>query len=156
MIHAFFNIRLDDAYLPERTGQLVADAEAARAVARTIVARLVVQHGGEPRLLNAVMAVTDAAGASLLDLSFFEALYVPVAPPERAGTDLRRAAIRTRGRMAAERGAARLRAMLGPAAGPHLRNAVAKLSAHLAAAADLLSLRRDPRQRPALGLEPGR
>ena len=159
MIHAFFNIRLDDAYLPERTGQVVRDAEEARAVARTIVRRLVVQHGGEPRLLNAVMAVTDATGASVLDLSFFEALYVPVAAParigsERARPDLRRAAIRMPAKAAVALAgiAARMRTL---PAYPRLAAARLQLRAHLATMADLLSFRRDPRQRFTLHLESG-
>lgn len=155
MIHAFFNIRLDDAYLPERTGQFVRDADEARAVACTIIRRLVAQHGGEPRLLNAVMAVTDADGASLLDLSFFEALYVPVAAPERAGTDLRRVAIRAPGRVAATLATFGARVRTVPLH-PRLGAALARVRAHLAAAADLLSFRRDPRQRFTLSLEPAR
>ena len=165
MIHAYFNIRLDDAFLPERTGQLVQDAEEARAVARTIIRRLVVQHGGEPRLLNAVMAVTDADGAGILDLSFFEALYVPVAAPERAGTERPRSGLRGQvaGRVAATFGgraaaafaglAARMRAL---PAHPRLAEALPRLRAHLAAASDLMSFRRDPRQRFTLQIEPGR
>ncbi|MDR7038430.1 hypothetical protein J2X36_003194 [Methylobacterium sp. BE186] len=90
----FFNIRLDDAYLPERTGQCLPDAEAARAAARTIVRALVSQHGGEPRLLNAAMVVTDAEGAEAFELSFFEAIYVPVAAPEPLRALPRAAAIR--------------------------------------------------------------
>ncbi|MFD0937424.1 DUF6894 family protein, partial [Methylobacterium trifolii] len=92
MIRVFFNIRLDDAYLPEPRGQMVRDAAEARLVARTIVRRLVAEHGGEPRLLNAVMAMTLEDGTSLLDLSFFEALYVPVEAQASVGTELRRAA----------------------------------------------------------------
>jgi hypothetical protein len=80
MARFFFNIRLDDAYLPERTGQCVEGPEAARAVARTIIRALVAQHGGEPRLLNAAIVVTDEAGDTVFALSFFEAIYVPVAP----------------------------------------------------------------------------
>ena len=172
MIHAFFNIRLDDAYLPERTGQFVRDADEARAVARTIVRRLVVQHGGEPRLLNAVMAVTDADGATILDLSFFEALYVPVAAPApAAGARPHAAPRRAEGRMAgrmADRApgrlgrraaaafaglAARMRAV---PAHPRLAGMLPRLRGQLAAASDLLSFRRDPRQRFTLGFEPGR
>ena len=82
MIRVFFNIRLDDAYLPERTGQWVEDEAEARDLARIIVRRLVADHGGEQRLLNAELAVTGEGGASLFDVSFFEALYVPVAAPE--------------------------------------------------------------------------
>ena len=169
MIHAYFNIRLDDAFLPERTGQLVQDAEEARAVARTIIRRLVVQHGGEPRLLNAVMAVTDADGAGILDLSFFEALYVPVAAPERAGTGRPRSGLRGQmadgvaGRVAATFGGRAAAAFAGLAARmrmlpahPRLADAMPRLRAHLAAASDLLSFRRDPRQRFTLQIEPGR
>lgn len=85
----FFNIRLDDAFLPERTGQCLPDVEAARAAARTIVRALVAQHGGEPRLLNAAMAVTDEAGLAVFELSFFEAIYVPVPAPEPVGARAR-------------------------------------------------------------------
>lgn len=159
MIHAFFNIRLDDAYLPERTGQMVEDAAEARAVARTIIRRLVVQHGGEPRLLNAVMAITDATGASILDLSFFEALYMPVAAPkrvaaERIGADLRSVAIRAPARVAAAVGAfvARMGAMPQH---PRFAAARAQGRAALASVADGLSFRRDPRQRFRLHLEAG-
>lgn len=87
MIRVFFTIRLDGTLLPERTGQWVRDAEEARAVAATIVRRLVRAHGGEPRLLDAALVVTDEAGANLLDLSFFEALYVPIAPQQRSGLE---------------------------------------------------------------------
>ena len=83
MARFFFNIRLEEAYLPERTGQCVEGLEEARAVARTIIRALVAQHGGEPRLLNAVIVATDEAGDTAFELSFFEAIYVPVAPPGR-------------------------------------------------------------------------
>lgn len=80
MIHAHFNIRLDGAWLPESIGQWVADRDAARAAACTIIRQLVLRHGGEPDLLDAVMVVSDPEGATLLELSFFEALYQPVEP----------------------------------------------------------------------------
>ncbi|MGU3539611.1 DUF6894 family protein [Methylobacterium sp. A54F] len=91
MDRVFFNIRLDEAFLPERTGQCVASLDEAREVARTIVRRLVTHHGGEPRLLNAAMVVTDETGATVLELSFFEALYVPVEAPETPVVPLGRA-----------------------------------------------------------------
>ncbi|WP_336488917.1 DUF6894 family protein [Methylobacterium nigriterrae] len=84
MARVFFNIRLDDAYLPERTGQCVADLDEARALACTIIRALVAQHGGEPRLLNAAVAVTDETGAPAFELSFLEAIYGPVAAPAAA------------------------------------------------------------------------
>ena len=132
MIRVFFNIRLDETFLPERTGQWVADAGEARDIARVIVRRLVADHGGEPRLLNAAMAVTTEDGALLFDLSFFEALYVPVASPEPEAQPLRRAAaVRARPRLSP----ARLRAALlrlrtdGLALGADLRIALARVSA---------------------------
>lgn len=100
MIRVFFNIRLDDAYLPERTGQWVEDEAEARDLARIIVRRLVADHGGEQRLLNAELAVTGEDGASLFDLSFFEALYVPVAAPEPAAPLRRVETVRPRTRVA--------------------------------------------------------
>ena len=90
MVRAYFNIRLDDAFLPERMGQWVADLDAARVTARTIIRRLVLQHGGEPRLLDAVMVVSDPDGATLMEISFFEALYLPVEPVLRGDAPLRR------------------------------------------------------------------
>lgn len=90
MVRAYFNIRLDDAFLPDRMGQSVADLAAARVTASTIVRRLVLQHGGEPRLLDAVLVVSDPDGATLMELSFFEALYLPVEPAVRADAPLRR------------------------------------------------------------------
>ncbi|WP_204165215.1 DUF6894 family protein [Methylobacterium radiodurans] len=99
MIRVFFNIRLDDAYLPERTGQWVEDEAEARDLARIIVRRLVADHGGEPRLLNAELAVTVDGGASLFDVSFFEALYVPVSAPAPAAPLRRAEAIRPPARL---------------------------------------------------------
>ncbi len=149
MIRVFFNIRLDETFLPERTGQWVADAGEARDIARVIVRRLVADHGGEPRLLNAAMAVTAEDGALLFDLSFFEALYVPVAAPEPETLPLRRAAtVRARPVPARLRGALlRLRAD-GLALAAELRAGLSRLSARL--------LRRGPeaRTRFRLGFEP--
>ena len=90
MVRAYFNIRLDDAFLPDRMGQCVVDLTAARVTASTIVRRLVLQHGGEPRLLDAVLVVSDPDGTTLMELSFFEALYLPVEPAVRADAPLRR------------------------------------------------------------------
>lgn len=147
MIRVFFNIRLDEAYLPERTGQWVRDETEARDVARVIVRRLVAAHGGEERLLNAELSVTLEGGAPLFDLSFFEALYVPMAPPEPEAQPLRRSeAIRPRARLA------RLRAALAP-----LRSEIVALTADLlAGAARILALvlRRAPASRFRLGIEP--
>jgi hypothetical protein len=100
MIRVFFNIRLDDAYLPERTGQWVEDEAEARDLARVIVRRLVADHGGEQRLLNAELAVTGEDGARLFDVSFFEALYVPVPAPEAVAPLRRVETIRPRSRLA--------------------------------------------------------
>ncbi|MGU3668579.1 DUF6894 family protein [Methylobacterium sp. A49B] len=80
MVHAHFTIRLDGVSLPASAAQWVADADAAYAAARIIVQGLMRQHGGDPRLLGATMVITDEAGAPLLELSFFEALYMPVEP----------------------------------------------------------------------------
>ncbi|WP_342107205.1 DUF6894 family protein [Methylobacterium sp. SI9] len=80
MIHAHFTIRFGEASLPASAAQWVADAEAARAAARTIVQGLMRQHGGDPRLLAAAMVITDEHGATLLEIPFFDALYMPVEP----------------------------------------------------------------------------
>jgi hypothetical protein len=104
MICARFNIRLAGAYLPAPVAQEVADLDGARAMARTIVQRLMRQHGGDPRLLDAALVITGADGATLLELSFFDALYLPVepvadpdrrrpAPPRRIAPERWRAAL---------------------------------------------------------------
>ena len=80
MVRAHFTIRLGDACLPASAAQWVADADAARAAARTIVQGLMRQYGGDPRLLGAVIVIADDDGAILLQLSFFDALYMPVEP----------------------------------------------------------------------------
>ena len=102
MIHAHFTIRFGQSSLPASAVQWVADTEAARAAARTVVQGLMRQHGGDPRLLAATMVITDAAGSTLLEIPFFDALYMPVepvadtdrrtrciAPPSRLGAALR-------------------------------------------------------------------
>ena len=80
MVRATFNIRLDGACLPASAAQWVADLDAARATARTIVQGLMRQHSGDSRLLDAALVVTDEAGAPLLEMSFLEALCLPVEP----------------------------------------------------------------------------
>ena len=80
MVRASFTIRLDGAALPASAAHWVADIDAARAIARTIVQGLMRQHGGDPRLLGATMVITDPDGARLLELTFFDALYMPVEP----------------------------------------------------------------------------
>jgi hypothetical protein len=88
MFRAHFAIRLDGASLPASAAQSVADLDAARAVARTVVQRLMRQHGGDPRLLDATMVISDDDGVALLELAFFDALYMPVEPV--ADSDRRR------------------------------------------------------------------
>lgn len=80
MVRATFSIRLDGACLPASAAQWVADLDAARATARTIVQGLMRQHSGDTRLLDAALVVTDETGAMLLEMSFLEALYLPVEP----------------------------------------------------------------------------
>ncbi|GJD80720.1 hypothetical protein NBEOAGPD_3963 [Methylobacterium gregans] len=147
MIRVFFNIRLDDAYLPERTGQWVEDEAEARDLARIIVRRLVADHGGEQRLLNAELAVTGEGGVSLFDVSFFEALYVPVASPEPVEPLRRTDTIRPRSRLAH---------LLAPWRAEALALA-ATWRGRLAGLAALVSGRRSaaPRGRFGLGFEHG-
>ncbi|MCJ2049607.1 DUF6894 family protein [Methylobacterium sp. J-070] len=80
MVRAHFTIRLGETALPASAAQWIADADAARVAARTIVQGLMRQHGGDPRLLDASVVMTDSDGATLLELSFFDALYMPVEP----------------------------------------------------------------------------
>ncbi len=88
-MRAFFNILLDQQVLPIRWARRVADEAALRAAASVVVRALVQRYGGEAQLLDAALRVTDAEGAVLLDISFFEALYLPIQPvadPERRRT----------------------------------------------------------------------
>jgi hypothetical protein len=80
MVRAHFTIRLGGASLPASAAQWVDDVEAARSTARTIVQGLMRQHGGDPRLLEAAMQITGDDGTTLLEMSFFDALYLPVEP----------------------------------------------------------------------------
>ncbi|SDM17906.1 hypothetical protein SAMN05216360_10183 [Methylobacterium phyllostachyos] len=86
MVRAHFTIRFGKSCLPASAAQWVADADAARAAARTIVQGLMRQYGGDPRLLDAAIVISDDDGATLMELSFSDALYMPVEPvadPER-------------------------------------------------------------------------
>lgn len=80
MVRASFIIHLGGAALPASAAHWVADIDAARDVARTIVQGLMRQHGGDSRLLDATMVIADPDGATLLQLTFFDALYMPVEP----------------------------------------------------------------------------
>lgn len=84
-MRAFFNILINGKVVPDQVGQDVADAEGLRAAASTVVRALVQRHGGEAQLLDAALLVTDSAGQKLLEISFFEALYLPVAPVSDPG-----------------------------------------------------------------------
>jgi hypothetical protein len=79
-MRAFFNIRLDNQILPDPVGQEITDDAELRAAAYVVVRALVQRHGGEAQLLDAALHVTDAEGGALLDISFFEALYLPIPP----------------------------------------------------------------------------
>ena len=79
-MRAFFNIKLDNQILPDPVGQEVIDDAELRAAAYVVVRALVQRYGGEAQLLDAALHVTDAEGATLLDISFFEALYLPIQP----------------------------------------------------------------------------
>lgn len=87
-MRAFFNILINGKVVPDHVGQDIADMEGLRAAASTVVRALVQRHGGEAQLLDAALLVTDAEGHKLLEISFFEALYLPVAPVADPGRRL--------------------------------------------------------------------
>lgn len=92
-MRAFFNIIVNGQVVPDRVGQEVGDAAALRLVASTVVRGIVQRHGGEAKLLDASLVVTNEGGENLLEISFFEALYLPVAPvadPSRRRPEERR------------------------------------------------------------------
>ncbi|MCJ2011075.1 DUF6894 family protein [Methylobacterium sp. J-076] len=91
-MRAFFNILVNGTVVPDQVGQEIVDAEGLRAAASTVVRALIQRHGGEAQLLDASLLVTDVAGASLMEISFFEALYLPVTPV--ADSDRRKPAAR--------------------------------------------------------------
>ena len=82
-MRAFYNIRLDNQILPDPVGQVVIDDAELRAGAYVVVRALVQRYGGEAQLIDAALHITDEQGATLLDLSFFEALYLPIPPVAR-------------------------------------------------------------------------
>lgn len=105
-MRAFFNIVINGKVVPDRVGQDVGDTAALRFVASTVVRGIVQRHGGEAKLLDASLLVTDEAGVGLMEISFFEALYLPVSP--EADPNRRRPEVR------AERPSALLGAALKP------------------------------------------
>ncbi len=84
-MRAFFNIFVNGQVVQDPIGQDIADDAALRAASSTVVRGLVQRHGGEAQLLDAVLCVTDVDGGVLLQISFFEALYLPVVPVADAG-----------------------------------------------------------------------
>jgi hypothetical protein len=84
-MRAFFNILVNGQIVPDPIGQDIGDDAALRAASSTVVRALVQRHGGDAQLLDAVLCVTDVEGGVLLQISFFEALYLPVAPVADAG-----------------------------------------------------------------------
>ncbi|GJE37168.1 DUF6894 family protein [Methylobacterium persicinum] len=84
-MRAFFNILIHGKVVPDHVGQDVADVDDIRSAASTVVRALVQRHGAEAQLLDASLLVSDPEGNELLRISFFEALYLPVAPVSEPG-----------------------------------------------------------------------
>jgi hypothetical protein len=84
-MRAFFNVLVNGQVVPDPIGQEIADDAALRGASSTVVRALVQRHGGDAQLLDAVLCVTDETGGVLLQISFFEALYLPVVPVDDAG-----------------------------------------------------------------------
>lgn len=70
----FFNVRIDDTYVPDTDGVELRDPDQAWSVARATIVDLLKEDGRQSSLLNASLEVTDAEGEIVLEFPFSEAL----------------------------------------------------------------------------------
>ncbi|HEY0235500.1 MAG TPA: hypothetical protein VGC86_10690 [Afipia sp.] len=81
----FFNTRIGDDLIPDQTGAELRDPDHAWEVARVTILQLLKVQPGEkasgPRLMTAILEVTDKAGEVVLEFPFSEALIDRDTPP---------------------------------------------------------------------------
>ena len=70
----FFNTRIGDELIADPDGEELRNAGGAWEVARTMILELLKSEGNSATLLNAVVEVTDDAGAVVLEFPFAEAI----------------------------------------------------------------------------------
>ncbi len=70
----FFNTRIDDSFVPDPDGVDLRDADQAWTLARVTIMELLREDGRSPKLLNAVLEVTDSDGDTVLEFPFSEVL----------------------------------------------------------------------------------
>ena len=70
----FFNTRIDASFVPDPDGVELRDADQAWTLARVTITELLKEEGQTPKLLNAVLEVTDADGEIVLEFPFSEVL----------------------------------------------------------------------------------
>jgi hypothetical protein len=69
-----FNTRLGDDLISDPEGENLRDPDHAWNVARTMIRQLLQAEATDPKLLNAVLEVTDEEGEIVLEFPFSEAL----------------------------------------------------------------------------------
>ena len=70
----FFNTRIDNSYVPDPDGVDLRDADQAWTLARVTIMELLKEEAQSPKLLNAVLEVTDNDGEIVLEFPFSEVL----------------------------------------------------------------------------------
>lgn len=73
----FFNTRIDDELVRDFDGTELHDADHAWRLARAIIRDVLTDANSEPRLMRAVIEVTDEQGDVVLEFPFTEALLEP-------------------------------------------------------------------------------
>jgi uncharacterized protein DUF6894 len=79
----FFNTRIGDDIIPDVEGEELRDADHAWQVAKAMIEELLEDQGDDPKLLAAMLVVTDQRGDIVLEFPFSEAVLVE---PEPAAT----------------------------------------------------------------------
>jgi hypothetical protein len=70
----FFNTRIGDELIDDPEGEELRDPDRAWEVARAMILELLKTEGGQGRVLNAILEVTDDDGEIVLEFPFAEAL----------------------------------------------------------------------------------
>ena len=76
----YFNTRMGDDLIADPVGKELRDADQAWEAARAMIRALLQTEVPAPRLLNAVLEVTDQDGDIVLEFPFSEALIDPAEP----------------------------------------------------------------------------
>ena len=77
----YFSTRIGNEVILDPEGEVLRDPDHAWEVARITIRQILQDEGAEPRLLRAVLEVTDEAGEIVLEFPFSEAIMDPGPPP---------------------------------------------------------------------------